>query len=142
MKKPKNYYGFAFDDCRDGYNKKYLKSKAGKKEIKKCKKRMKKYRKQYQKFGFDATETWNLDSTIAQFIVPRLKYFRKNLVGYPGDLTEKKWYKILDKMIFSFEVTLNNYDYFDCTKYKSKKRYKKVQKGFALFGKYFMNLWD
>jgi len=35
MKKPLNYYGFAFSDPKEGYNEHYLKTKKGKKEIKK-----------------------------------------------------------------------------------------------------------
>ena len=136
MKKPLNYFGFAFDDPSSGYNRKYINSKEGQKEIKKIKKRYKKYRKDLKKQGFDSTETWNLDNTIIQFTLPRLKYFRKNLHGYPADITFKKWKKILDTIIFAFETHIEN----DCI--KDEKIAKKVSKGFTYFGKYLRNLWD
>jgi len=143
MKKPENYYGFAFSDCKDGYNKKYLKSKKGKKDIKKCKKRQKRLRKQLKKTGIDESETWSLDYTFSNYILPRLKIFKETKMGYPSNITEEEWNKILDKMIFSFEQTLVDYDgYKDNNKEEMKKYYKKVQKGFSLFGEYYMNLWS
>ena len=132
MKKPLNYYGMAFDEPGSGYNKKFLESKEGKKEIKKTKKRQKSLRKELKKNGFDRSETWGLDYTIARFVLPRLKYFSENLHGYPGNLTEKKWNKILKKMIYAFENMLDD-EILD-------KDYKRIQKGFNLFGKYFQSL--
>jgi len=41
----KNYYGFAFEDCSKGFSEKHLKSKSGKKYIKKCKKQKKEIQK-------------------------------------------------------------------------------------------------
>jgi hypothetical protein len=141
--KPKNYYGFAFDDCKSGYNKKYLKTKEGKKEIKKCKKRHKKLRKHYKKHGWDPSETWNLDQTMAMFLSPRLKYFRENLHGYPDELEEKEWEKILEKIQYSVDCAADNYDCLDIEDItKRKKKYKKIKEGFKLLGKYFMHLWD
>lgn len=136
MKKPINYYGFAFDNCKDGYNKKFLKSMEGRKELKRCKKNKKRLKKHLKKHGFDPSETWNLDYTFARFILPRLKYFRNNLHGYPSDLSMKKWEKILDKIILSFEIIVND-DLLSDTK-----NIKKVQKGLRLFAKYYLNLWD
>jgi len=138
MKKPKNYYGFAFGNCKKEYSKKYLKSKEGKKELKKCKKRFKKYRKHYKKHGWDPTETWNLDQTLANFVFPRLVYFRKNLHGYPGNLTKKEWKEILDKIIKSMKSASKGYEDVDY----DEKEWKRIQEGFKLFGKYFSNLWD
>jgi len=135
MKKPLNYYGYAFAKPGEGYNDEYLASKEGKKEIKKDKKRKKKLQKELKENGFDNSECWNLDNTIAQFVLPRLKNFRENLHGYPSNLTEKKWDKILGKMIYSFENIVHSDVYVD-------KDYKKIQKGLDLFGKYFQNLWD
>ena len=133
-KKPENYFGYAWSNPKDGLNKKYLKSKEGKKEIKETNKRFKKYRKMNKKLGFDATETWNLDNSIAQFTLPRLKYFRKHLNGYPSDLSLPEWKVVLDKMIFAFENLIEDNLDIENTK--------KVKEGFKLFGKYFMNLWD
>jgi len=59
--------------------------------------------------GWDESETWSLDYTVARFIIPRLKFFRDNLHGHPDrtpsgkPLTFEGWQEIIDKMIFSFE---------------------------------------
>lgn len=69
-------------------------------------------------------ELWNLDYTIAEFILPRLKKFKKESMGYPdqGEMdTPEKWNAALDKMILAFEYILNDnwwignpeYDYSD-----------------------------
>jgi len=45
---------------------------------------------QIKERGFDSTELWNLDYTIALFILPRLKVFREAEAGHPGSLTQVK----------------------------------------------------
>lgn len=143
MKKPLNYYGFAFDSCKKGYNKKFLNSDEGKKEVKKCKKHKKKLKKHLKKYGFDPSETWNLDQTIANFVLPRLQHFRDNVHGHPSNMTEDEWMEVLDKMIFSFEASVYDYADLDVEDIaKQKKKFKIIQEGFELFGMHFMNLWD
>lgn len=140
MKNLLNYYGFAFSDPKKGLNKKFLKTKKGKKELNRLKKSNQKLKKQLYKKGFDNSECWNLDITIAKFILPRLKNFQKITIGYPSKLkNEKKWNKILNKMIISFELILNDDE--NVKKYKIENR-KKIQKGLKLFAKYFTELWD
>ena len=134
LKKPLNYFGYAFDDLKEGYNPKFLKTKEGKKEIKNNKKYNKKLRKQLEKNGFDKSECWNLHITIAQFTLPRLKYFRENTNSYPDtNIGFEGWKEIIDKMIYSFEKIIDD-DY-------ESHEYVKVQEGLDLFAKYFINLW-
>lgn len=108
-------------------------------------------------------ELSNLDRTIAKFVLPRLKEFRKVENGYEKF---EDWEKILDKMIQSFELVLDDsapdfdvkasytikdgkkvikdesstdeakayIDYF-------KEKDKKIQEGLDLFAKYFQELW-
>ena len=121
MKKPKNYSGFAWN--------KHLK-----------KKKRKKYQKFYKKHGFDPTETWNLDITIADFVIPRLKYFRQNLNGHPGDITFKQWKKYLDQMIEGFENA--TYEDIDMNDGEPVKDTDKMKKGLDLFSSYYNHLWD
>lgn len=80
----------------------------------------------------DPKELWNLDATIAKFVLPRLKLFKENLNGYPADLSFEKWGEILDKMIYSMEKVYKN-----CTDEDVK-----IQEGLDLFAKYFRSLWD
>lgn len=56
MNKPLNYFGFAFDE-----------------EI--SEKRRNELQKELQENGFDSSELWNLDFTIAKFVLPRLKAY-------------------------------------------------------------------
>jgi len=79
-------------------------------------KRQKKKRGIYTRFKDE--ELWSLDVTIAKFILPRLKKFKK-VTGCPGQFlldeegnlrqdpgfvkdAEQRWQDILDKMIWSF----------------------------------------
>lgn len=51
-------------------------------------------------------DTWNMDYTIAEYVLPRLKEFKKVANGYPGTGdadTPEKWDEIMDKMITAFE---------------------------------------
>jgi hypothetical protein len=100
------------------------------------------------RYGFSPHEIWSLDREIVKFILPRLKYFRNHLNGYPGDHTEEKWNEVLDKIIWSMEYAKNDYildsefidDNLDINIIKQNQT--KCQEGFELFGKYFSNLWD
>lgn len=49
------------------------------------KRQRKKYAKRHGTY-VDCKETWNLDCTIAKFIIPRLKLYKKVINGYPGRL--------------------------------------------------------
>ena len=105
--------------------------------------------------GFDDTICWNLDYRISEFILPRLKHFRKNnRIGVPctifnesnGDdsteeLHQKKieeWNIILDKMILAFEnIVKDDYD-----KDSYKKQQEEIEEGLKLFCTHFRGLWD
>ena len=63
------------------------------------------FTKQRLERGFDDTELWNLDGTIAKFIYPRLKRFAECSEGVrPGDMDYDEWKKILNKMVQGFEL--------------------------------------
>jgi len=89
------------------------------------------FRKKRQKWttGFPHEESWDFKSALASWTLPRLKYMKDNLHGYPSRLIPeekweeisagkeivdegrnireehgmKEWIKILDKIIWSFE---------------------------------------
>lgn len=132
-------------------------------------KRLKKKRGIYTKFK--DKETWSLDYTIAQFILPRLIRYKKLNNGVPGiffideegndhimdtdnytEIASKKWNDTLDKMIWSFDeiVTEKNEPMFhsDMDEEEKKKWLSdlqiysdKIQEGLDLFAKYFRDLW-
>ena len=85
------------------------------------KRQRKKYLKSKGKY-ISMSELWDLDYTFADFILPRLKAFKKNTISVPASLTEDEWDDILDKMIIAFEYIITEdswwiddprYDYID-----------------------------
>lgn len=96
------------------------------------------WKKQRLERGFDDTECWNLDCTFGKFIVPRLKVLRRNYHGYPTELgNEKKWGKVLDEMIWAFDMASKRFEY-DWTE----DDVKRIKKGLKLFAKFYFDLWD
>ena len=74
--------------------------------------KMAKYKKQRIERGFDDTELWNVDITIAKFALPRLIEFRKVVNGYPADFkTFEDWLAAIDKMIYAFDHLVNEEKY-------------------------------
>lgn len=100
------------------------------------------------RYGFSPHETWDLRSTFAKFLIPRLKYFKEHLHGHPGNITYDEWLIILDKIILAFELhqRLDNDDEFELSLIKNKEENIKInnqiQEGFNLFSEYYFNLWD
>ena len=84
------------------------------------KRQRKKYLKSKGKY-VSMSELWNLDYTFADFILLRLKAFKKNTISVPAQLSETEWNDILDKMILAFDYILDDewwiddprYDYID-----------------------------
>ena len=93
-------------------------------------------------------ECFSLYYPIAEFIYPRLKYFRESdKLGYPAELDSmEEWDEILDKMLFSFDYSINeDEDRFSPTTFTLEEyqdMLNRVDEGFTLFGKYFLNLWE
>jgi len=104
------------------------------KRIGATKKRTKKLLNQYKRQGWCDADTWNLDSTLARLIVPRLKRFRDTTKSHPGTTKEAEWNKILDKMIEGFEYAASP-EYFG---YDGKQ----LDEALLLFAKYFRHLWS
>jgi hypothetical protein len=93
------------------------------------------------KYGFSNTELWNLDNTISKFVLPRLIRFKQvGSSSHPSELTPEEWEIILNKMINSFQLMLQ-----DDFKYTERKeitaRQNKINAGLKLFAKYYQNLW-
>jgi hypothetical protein len=92
-----------------------------------------------------------IDVEIAKTALPQIKELKKRGHGYPAGLSVKEWNKILDKIIWSMERTIDYgffayYDKNGKVKKRSPKQvqklFKKQQEGYELFGKYFTSLWD
>lgn len=92
----------------------------------------------------DEWDTWNMDYTLSLLIVPMLKQLKQDGHGYPANLNSvEAWHDILDKMIWSFEQSLDHYESaFDIDKADWKEQQEKMQDGFRLFAEYYTSLWD
>ena len=94
--------------------------------------------------GWNDSETWDLDITIAKFIVPRLKRFRELNNGFPNGFTMETWGQTIDHMVESFEMIIQektNDNFIEPDIEKAKQRFNRRQEGLILFGKYFHDLW-
>jgi len=86
--------------------------------------------------GWDDSDTWELDFTIAKFVLPRLKRFKELNLLYPPETTEEQWDKDLDDIIFAMEVEVYGNE-----NKLGPEGWDRVHKGFQLFGKHFRGLW-
>jgi hypothetical protein len=86
--------------------------------------------------GWDDSDTWSLDHSVAKLILPRLKRFREVTIGYPGQMSEQEWDAILLKMIAAFEFAASEERWS-----ASHTEYQKHQEGINLFAEYFWHLW-
>jgi hypothetical protein len=90
--------------------------------------------KQREERGFDDTEIWSLDTTFANFAIPRLQELMK-VGGYPGCMTAEEWAATLQKMIDGFEKVekwVPNYLPEDEAA---------IREGLEVFAKYYLHLW-
>jgi hypothetical protein len=83
--------------------------------------------------GFDDRETWDLDVTIAEFVLPRLRRFKNVTKCYPSGMTEEEWHEMLDGMILAFEWIATSRE----ATYKPDN----VHSGLRDFGDYYFDLW-
>lgn len=86
--------------------------------------------------GWDDSETWSLDHSLAKLILPRLKRFKQITIGIPGDMKEQEWNDILDKMIATFEFAASE-ERWSATP----EDYDKHKEGLQLFAEYYWALW-
>jgi hypothetical protein len=83
-------------------------------------------------------DCFNLDETLAKWILPRLKYLKEYNQGMPTTLTPEEWDVIQDKMIYSFEFIVSDDSYlYD----EGDEQYERYKEGLVLFGKYLGALW-
>ena len=102
-------------------------------DYKKTKNRLNEYSKFKKEHGFDPSESWNLYKHMAQFLYPRLVYFKnKNILLSPFGETEEESNENLDKMIFAMRVlALGGSD-------DEEIFWTRIKEGCELIGKYFL----
>ena len=108
----------------------------------------------------DIEELYDLDITIARFILPRLMVFKKHCERTPNlNMPHEEWMQILDKMIYAFDriacqteedtpeykayikaIWNNEQDLADL-KREAKASLKPISEGLSLYHKYYRSLW-
>ncbi len=86
--------------------------------------------------GWDDSDLWSLDQTMAKWILPRLRRFRDAQHGHPGDTTEAEWIASLDDMIAAFEIAAS--ERYWCP---SVEQDAIIARGLTTFAKRFRALW-
>ncbi len=95
---------------------------------------------QRQTRGWDDSELWNLDHSLAKLILPRLRAYAEIVSGYPADSTPEQWQADLQSMIDAFE-TISSEDYWEATS-RDEEALDKVLLGLKLFSHFYLSLWD
>lgn len=95
------------------------------------------YCAQREERGFDNSELWNLDGTIAKFISPRLSAYVDFVIESGHNSTSlpfDEWVGILKRMDVGFRLL--SYD-----RSKTNNEVEQMDDAIDLFGKYFFDLW-
>ena len=87
--------------------------------------------------GWDDSDLWSLDHSLAKLILPRLKRFKDCRGGYPHGMTDQEWDDILGEMIYGIEWYASG----DCWNCFDQAKSERAHKGLELFGKYYGHLW-
>lgn len=90
--------------------------------------------------GWADEDLWSLNYYLSDWMPNALEQLKKTKNSYPGNLTVKKWNKILDQMIEGFEASIKKDDTVDIKEYKQLDKIQK--KGLQLFVDYYDDLWD
>jgi hypothetical protein len=80
------------------------------------------YKQQRFENGFDDTETWHIDRTMALFIIPRLKRFVEVNNGIPTGETVESYDKKLRFIISAFENYYATNKYYESTDIEERKK--------------------
>lgn len=94
----------------------------------------------------DPWDTWTLDRTLAQIILPCLEQLRDTTHSFPYEFEDEKewergherWIYVLNQMIWSFQQILKE----DVLPSSTDEDFDKIQIGLKLFARHFTDLWD
>ena len=98
------------------------------------------FKKQREENGFDDTETWHLDKTLALFLIPRLERFIQVNNGYPGGETEEYFNEKLNFILKSFKEYYNG-ENDEVSLELEKERLINANKAVAILGEIWFDLW-
>jgi hypothetical protein len=101
---------------------------------------LEKYRQQREVQGFDDTETWHLDRTLALFLIPRLERFIQVNNGFPTNETEESYDEKLNFILNSFKEYYYNENE-EVSLEIEKERLSNAKKAAVLLGELWFDLW-
>ena len=100
------------------------------------------YKQQRFEQGFDDTETWHMDRTIALFIIPRLKKFIEVNNGIPNGETIESYNEKLNFIISAFENYYATNKYYESVDDNERKKLTDdVRKAVDFLSKLWFELW-
>jgi len=102
--------------------------------------KLEKYKKQREERGFDDTETWHLDKTIALFLLPRLKRYLQVNNGFPSGETEQSFNEKLNFIVKSFEEYYQD-ENIEVSLEIEKERLSNAKKAVAMLAELWFDLW-
>jgi len=102
--------------------------------------KLEKYKKQRDQNGFDDTETWHLDKTLALFLIPRLKRYIQVNNGFPNGETEDSFNEKLNYIVKSFEEYYQD-ENIEVSLELEKERLSNAKKAVAILGELWFDLW-
>ena len=103
---------------------------------------LEKYKQQRFENGFDDTETWHIDRTLALFIIPRLKRFIEVNNGIPNGETVESYNEKLNFIISAFENYYSTDRYYQSTDSAEREQLADdVRKAVGLLSNLWFELW-
>jgi len=103
---------------------------------------LEKYKQQRFENGFDDTETWHIDRTLALFIIPRLKRFIEVNNGIPNGETVESYNEKLNFIISAFENYYATDRYYQSTDSTEREQLTDdVRKAVGLLSNLWFELW-
>ena len=103
-------------------------------------KKSKKYKKTWgSKIGQDCI---NLDTTLAGWLAPRLKFLSKHANGHPDQMPYEEWTKSLKENAKKLKTYANKWDSVDWNLESENKKHDDAREAFEWVAKWFENLWD
>jgi len=94
------------------------------------------------KYGFDISDTWSLDYSLAEWLYPRLMYLKDNTISYPCDMEYKEWLEILDIIATKIGKYLFTIKNIEASLEDEKKAYSEYKEAMGMVHKYLHDLWD
>ena len=102
--------------------------------------KLEKYKKQREQNGFDDTETWHLDKTVALFLLPRLKRYIQVNNGFPNGETEESFNEKLNFIVKSFEEYYQD-ENVEVSLELEKERLNNAKKAISILSELWFDLW-